>query len=104
VTGLRQIAEVIYTDGILSNHLSATKGVGVACKPQSRRVTTLTGAPGHSIAQRTPRTCSGIASSLALGVQVRDAKNEVVETQGISPRKLDLPIGYWKWAQVREFP
>jgi hypothetical protein len=41
---------------------------------------------------------------LALGGEVRDAKNEVVETEEISPRKLDLPIGYWKWAQMREFP
>lgn len=41
--------------------------------------------------------------SLALGVQIRDAQNEVVETQEISPSKLDLPIGYWKWAQEREF-
>jgi hypothetical protein len=41
--------------------------------------------------------------SLALGVQVRDAQNEVVETQEISPCKLDLPIGYWKWARERQF-
>ena len=41
--------------------------------------------------------------SLALGVQVLDAENEVVETQEISPCKLDLPIGYWKWAQEHEF-
>jgi hypothetical protein len=41
--------------------------------------------------------------SLAPGIQVRDVKNEVVETQEISPCKLDLPIGYWKWAQDREF-
>jgi hypothetical protein len=41
--------------------------------------------------------------SLALAVQVRDAQNEVVETQEISPCKLDLPIGYWKWANDREF-
>jgi hypothetical protein len=41
--------------------------------------------------------------SLALCIQVRDAQNEVVETQEISPSKLDLPIGYWKWAQEREF-
>jgi hypothetical protein len=41
--------------------------------------------------------------SLALSVQVRDAQNQVVETQEISPCKLDLPIGYWKWAQEREF-
>jgi len=41
--------------------------------------------------------------SLALGIQVRDAQNRIVETQEISPCKLDLPIGYWKWAQEREF-
>jgi hypothetical protein len=41
--------------------------------------------------------------SLALGVQVRDAQNSVVETQEIAPCKLDLPIGYWKWAKDREF-
>ena len=43
------------------------------------------------------------AISLVLGVQVRDAQNQVVETQEISPCKLDLPIGYWKWAQQRDF-
>ena len=41
--------------------------------------------------------------SLALGVQVHDADDEVVESLEISPCKLDLPIGYWKWAQDREF-
>lgn len=41
--------------------------------------------------------------SLALGVQVRNAQNQVLETQEISPCKLDLPIGYWKWANDREF-
>jgi len=41
--------------------------------------------------------------SLALGVQIRDAQNQVVETQEISPCKLDLPIGYWKWARDRKF-
>jgi hypothetical protein len=41
--------------------------------------------------------------SLALGIQVRDAEQNVVETIEISPCKLDLPIGYWKWAQDREF-
>ena len=41
--------------------------------------------------------------SLALGIQVRDAQNQVIETQEISPCKLDLPIGYWKWAKDREF-
>jgi hypothetical protein len=41
--------------------------------------------------------------SLALGVQVLDADNNVVETVEISPCKIDLPIGYWKWAKDREF-
>jgi hypothetical protein len=50
----------------------------------------LTAGPNHTI-------------SLALGVQVRDARNQLVETQEISPCKLDLPIGYWKWAKDREF-
>lgn len=43
------------------------------------------------------------AISLTLGIQARDARNEVLETQEISPCKLDLPIGYWKWAREREF-
>jgi hypothetical protein len=50
----------------------------------------LNAGPGHTI-------------SLALGAQVHDAKNRVIETQAISPSKLDLPIGYWKWAREREF-
>jgi hypothetical protein len=41
--------------------------------------------------------------TLALGIQVRDAQNQVIETQEISPSKLDLPIGYWKWARDRKF-
>jgi hypothetical protein len=41
--------------------------------------------------------------SLALGVQVRDKQYGVVETQEISPCKLDLPIGYWKGARERGF-
>lgn len=45
----------------------------------------------------------GHRTALALGVQVRDAQDEVIETQYISPCKLDLPIGYWKWAQERKF-
>lgn len=40
---------------------------------------------------------------LALVVRVRDAEGNLVETQEISPCKLDLPIGYWKWSQDREF-
>jgi hypothetical protein len=38
---------------------------------------------------------------LVLGVRVRDACGEVVETIEISPSKLDLPIGYWGWARAR---
>jgi hypothetical protein len=41
--------------------------------------------------------------SLALGVEVRDAQNQLLETQQISQCVLDLPIGYWKWAEGREF-
>lgn len=42
--------------------------------------------------------------SLALNVQVRETEsNQVVESLEISPCKLDLPIGYWKWAQDHEF-
>ena len=40
---------------------------------------------------------------LALAVRVNDANGEVVETREISPCKLDLPIGYWKWARERKF-
>ncbi len=40
--------------------------------------------------------CAGHGVSLALSVQVRDEQNKVVETQDISPCKLDLSIGYWK--------
>jgi hypothetical protein len=41
--------------------------------------------------------------ALALGVQVLDTTGLVVETVEISPGKLDLPIGYWKWARERAF-
>jgi hypothetical protein len=41
--------------------------------------------------------------SLALRVEVRDSHDELVETQVISPCKLDLPIGYWKWVRDGEF-
>jgi hypothetical protein len=40
---------------------------------------------------------------LALQVRVLDKSGEVVETREISPCRLDLPIGYWKWARHREF-
>jgi hypothetical protein len=39
----------------------------------------------------------------ALQVRIRDARDTVVETIEVSPAKLDLPIGYWKWARDREF-
>ena len=38
-----------------------------------------------------------------LQVRVRDASGAVVESQEISPCKLDLPIGYWRWARDREY-
>jgi len=40
---------------------------------------------------------------LALVVRVRDSSGNVVGQQAISPCRLDLPIGYWKWAKDREF-
>jgi hypothetical protein len=40
---------------------------------------------------------------LALVVRVVDADRNLVESQEISSGKLDLPIGYWKWARDREF-
>jgi hypothetical protein len=40
---------------------------------------------------------------LVLSVRVHDSKRNVVEKLEISPGKLDLPIGYWKWARDREF-
>jgi len=40
---------------------------------------------------------------LVLAVDVRNANRELVERIEISPGKLDLPIGYWKWSQDREF-
>lgn len=40
---------------------------------------------------------------LALVVRVVDSDRNLVESQEISPCKLDLPIGYWKWAQDRAF-
>lgn len=39
----------------------------------------------------------------ALQVRVHDGANNLVETQEVSPCRLDLPIGYWKWARDREF-
>jgi hypothetical protein len=46
---------------------------------------------------------AGHRISLALGVQVRDGQNQLVESVEISPAQLDLPIGYWKWAREHEF-
>jgi len=40
---------------------------------------------------------------LVLRVRVHDANGNEVEAIDISPCKLELPIGYWKWAQEREF-
>jgi hypothetical protein len=40
---------------------------------------------------------------LALVVRVRDSDGNLVESQEISPCKLDLPIGYWKWARDKAF-
>lgn len=40
---------------------------------------------------------------LVLGIRVLDVDGNVVEVQEISPSKLDLPIGYWKWAEDAEF-
>jgi len=40
---------------------------------------------------------------LVLQVRVRNASDEIVETREISPCKLDLQIGYWRWARDREF-
>lgn len=43
------------------------------------------------------------AVQLVLGIQVQGPDGKELETQNISPCKLDLPIGYWKWARDREF-
>jgi hypothetical protein len=40
---------------------------------------------------------------LALVVRVVDSNGKIIESQEISPCKLDLPVGYWKWAQERTF-
>jgi hypothetical protein len=40
---------------------------------------------------------------LALVVRVVDSDGNLVESREISPGKLDLPIGYWKWARDRAF-
>jgi hypothetical protein len=48
---------------------------------------------------------SGASHSVeyVLQVRVRDASGKAVESIDLSPCKLDLPIGYWKWAREREF-
>jgi hypothetical protein len=38
-----------------------------------------------------------------LQVRVRSRDERVTEALEIAPCKLDLPIGYWKWARDREF-
>lgn len=38
-----------------------------------------------------------------LQVRVRDTGGNAVESIDLSPSKLDLPIGYWKWARDGEF-
>ncbi|MGE3425051.1 MAG: hypothetical protein AB7N24_23630 [Dehalococcoidia bacterium] len=48
---------------------------------------------------------SGAAHSVeyVLQVRVRDAGGQAVESVDLSPSRLDLPIGYWKWARERDF-
>lgn len=47
---------------------------------------------------------SGTSMELVLKVQIQNENTgENVENIEISPCKLDLPIGYWKWAEEREF-
>jgi hypothetical protein len=38
-----------------------------------------------------------------LQVVVKDNDDEEVERISISPALMDLPIGYWKWSQDKEF-
>jgi hypothetical protein len=38
-----------------------------------------------------------------LQVLIKDKNQKEVERIDISPSKLDLPIGFWKWAEVGEF-
>jgi hypothetical protein len=38
-----------------------------------------------------------------LQVRVLEDSDKVVESIDLSPCRLDLPIGYWKWARDREF-
>jgi len=39
----------------------------------------------------------------ALQARVTDSSGKEVEAIDLLPAKLDLPIGYWKWARDREF-
>ncbi len=45
----------------------------------------------------------GYVLEFVIAARVCKEGGEVVETIEISPGKLDLPIGYWKWARDREF-
>ncbi len=38
-----------------------------------------------------------------LQVVVKDKNEKEIERIDISPKKLDLPIGFWKWAKFGEF-
>ena len=51
------------------------------------------------------RLRSGASHSIeyVLEVRVRDGSGAVVDCLELSPSKLDLPIGYWKWARDGEF-
>lgn len=48
---------------------------------------------------------SGASHSIeyVLSVRIQGGAGETVETVDLSPCKLDLPIGYWKWARERDF-
>ena len=46
---------------------------------------------------------SGHHLKYVLQVRVENDAGKLVDTQEIAPCKLDVPIGYWKWAKDREF-
>jgi hypothetical protein len=46
---------------------------------------------------------SGPSHRIEYQVRVLEDSGKVVETIDLSPCRLDLPIGYWKWARDREF-
>jgi hypothetical protein len=48
---------------------------------------------------------SGPSHRIEYGLQVRvcEESGDVVEAVDLSPARLDLPIGYWKWARERAF-